>query len=516
MADRAPSFINDGTAVDEQRARTEILAQAFDKAAGEYFERQVTIEEGLQDAMDKRSKAKWIGGGGVAVGVVLLIIGLTGDIGILSVIGAAIGIGAGLYGYSQYTDAEERIAELEQRQAENTPDGSVSFVSRISMPAYLVQYSNRHMIFDGLDAAPQTTLDLAKIDGDALVEAQDDLETIDGIFQENLSDEHVIDPEVAEQLSPGVMEHRQFEKPITDAIDRMTNIARAVDVDSVSVNIHANDTVSNSVATLYRDDLVTSNGDIPQVETMRSLSESQAVIDDIRGVEQQAVSGDMLEEAKERRERVDEIADRYIDQLETNVETATEHYDHHADIIADSTRKFVCEECLADRVADVDDELNLVQEILSAETGSFGVALSDPDLDQIPTDGEGSFTEQVEADIEAQLPVLSEQVRSAYNDLPDLGRDEGYCVKHQSVETVPVSPDGRLFAEVWRSLYYQFRDPIMDSIEDLEREAEEVRQNKEQKMIDLAQYEQIKDAVERDYHSVKAEHEAAETIERRL
>jgi hypothetical protein len=282
------------------------------------------------------------------------------------------------------------------------------------------------------------------------------------------------------------------------------------------VNIHANDTVSNSVATLYRDDLVTSNGDIPQVETMRSLSESQAVIDDIRGVEQQAVSGDMLEEAKERRERVDEIADRYIDQLETNVETATEHYDHHADIIADSTRKFVCEECLADRVADVDDELNLVQEILSAETGSFGVALSDPDLDQIPTDGEGSFTEQVEADIEAQLPVLSEQVRSAYNDLPDLGRDEGYCVKHQSVETVPVSPDGRLFAEVWRSLYYQFRDPIMDSIEDLEREAEEVRQNKEQKMIDLAQYEQIKDAVERDYHSVKAEHEAAETIERRL
>jgi hypothetical protein len=267
---------------------------------------------------------------------------------------------------------------------------------------------------------------------------------------------------------------------------------------------------------MYRNDLVMTNGGIPSVETSQSLNESQAVIDDIRGVEQQAVSGDLLEEAKERRERVNQIADRYIEQLETNVGTATEHYDDHAEIIADSTRKFVCEECLTDRIADIDDELNLVEEILSAETGSFGVALSDPDLDEIPTDGDGTFTEQIEADIEAQLPVLSEKLRSAYNDLPDLGRDGGHCGKHQSVETVPVSPDGQLFAEVWRSLYYQFREPIMGSVEDLEREAEEVRQNKEQKMIDLAQYEQIKDAVERDYHSVKAEHETAEAIERRL
>ena len=69
---------------------------------------------------------------------------------------------------------------------------------------------------------------------------------------------------------------------------------------------------------------------------------------------------------------------------------------------------------------------------------------------------------------------------------------------------------------MWRSLYYAFRGPIMDSVDDLEQEAEDIRQNKEQKMVDLTQYEQIKDEAEQRYYEVKSDYEAARSIEESL
>ncbi|MFB6151298.1 MAG: hypothetical protein ABEJ40_05775 [Haloarculaceae archaeon] len=516
MAKRAPGFIDGGEAVTDEQARTEILAGAFEEAAGGYFERQVEYEQAIADAREDRDDAKRAGIAGVIAGLVLVVAGPLMDVLPVSLLGLVVAAVVGYLKYREHEAAVERIEDNRRALREDRPDGQVSFVSQVAVPAYLVQYSDRHMVFDGLNQAPRTDLELALVDGDALHGARADLEEVADVLDEYLSGQEVLDPAFAQEVCPGITDHRRLEKPVTDRMDRMTAIARDVDVESISVNVHANDGIARSVRTLSRDGLLRGDGDLPVVETEQSMAECEQLVTDIRGVEQQAVSGDMLDQARDHRDAVVEVADEFAEPLGTNAETVAEHFDAHAGAVEDSTAKFVCEECLAEELAAVDDELDLVAEILSEETGSFGVALSDPDLDEITVDGEGSFTDQVRADIEEHIPVLEDELREAYNTLGDMGPDGDYCMKHESVETVPVARDGHLFGEVWRSLYYEFRGPIMDSVEDLERESEEVRQNKEQKMIDLAQYEQIKDSAERDFHAVKADHDAAETIERRL
>ncbi|WP_436908545.1 hypothetical protein [Halosimplex marinum] len=516
MAKRAPGFIADGSPVGEQRARTELLAGAFNEAAGDFFEREVEYEEAIEAAAEDRDDARRQGIAGAVVGVLICVLGLVMQNTALLVGGVVVAAAVGWLKYREYQDAVGRIESNRASLEQNSPDGTVSFVSQVAVPAYLVQYGAEHMIFDGLNAAPETRLELALIDGDELISARNDFEEVTAVLEDNLSGEQVLDPDVARKISPGIEDHKRLEKPITDQIDRMTEIARDVQTESIPVNVHANDDTARSIRTMGREGLFRSNGTVPLVETSQSMAESRQVLDDIRGVEEQAVSGDMLDQARENRDAVVEATDDILARLESNVETVTDHFDRHATRVDDSTKKYVCETCLAEEIESIDGELDLADEILSAESGSFGVALSDGDLDDVPVEGDGEFTDQVRDDIEAEIPVLQEHLRRAYNTLPDLGVGGDYCATHGTVETTAVSRDGQLFGEVWRSLYYQFRDPIMDSVDDLEREAEEARQNKEQKMIDLAQYEQIKDSVERDYQSVKADYQAAKAIEETL
>jgi hypothetical protein len=373
------------------------------------------------------------------------------------------------------------------------------------------------MVFDGLKTAPETTLDLANIDADALISKQEELSAYKEVYDEVLAEETVVSPDLIEEFAPEVRDHRRLERPLLDRIDTMTDIAADIERDTITANVCANDQRSQSVADLARKDLLSSNGELPTVETRHSMAECEAVVDEIRGVEEQAVSGDMLDQAEQSRERVDGIATELARRLQTNESRVEDHYEAHADHVDAAVEKHVCQDCLADRIDAIVDELGLVDQILSSEAGSLGTALSDRDLDRGTEEEEGqAFTEKIRADIEDAVPELEGELRRAYNRLDDLGREGGYCEIHGEVETEPVPDSGALFGEVWRSLYYAFRDPIMESVDDLEQEAEDIRQNKEQKMIDLTQYEQIKDEAEQRYYEIKSDYETARNIERRL
>lgn len=516
MSYQVPGMLDDNEEVEYEQARTEVLAQAFADTAGEYFKRLKRYEDNITEAEEEIDQMKKIAVGAQIVGIVLIVGGTTlpdGNNPYLPVVGVGllVMIVGGAYAYRKYTAAEERIEENEQNIEENEPDGEVTFVSQIGVPLYLIPYQDRHMIFDGLDAAPQTTLDLAHIDGDKLIAERERLEELQEIFKEYLTGEAAVPPEFAEKLSPGVTEHRQLERPISDQIDQMTAVAEDIDRDTIEVNVHANNTKAKSVQKFARGNLLHSNGDLMLVETDRSVAESQAVVDEIRGVEEEAISGDMLDQAREYRQRINEIATEHAERLQDNSKTVDEHFQSYVDAVAMSMHKHVCEECLEDEIKNVTEELGLVDEIL--ETGSLGKALSDQDLDR-GTDEH--FTQRIREDMEERIPELDIRLREAYNTLEDLGADDGYCNVHGSVDTEEIADSGAVFGEVWRSLYYTFREPIMESADDLERDAEEARQAKEQKMIDLTQYEQIKDNVRREYQSVKSEYEAARTVEQHL
>ncbi|MFB6177002.1 MAG: hypothetical protein ABEI99_07655, partial [Halobaculum sp.] len=286
-----------------------------------------------------------------------------------------------------------------------------------------------------------------------------------------------------------------------------------VDRETVRVNVHANNEKTRSVSALARGDHLSGDDELRTVETTQSMAESEAAVGEIRGVEELAVSGDLLEQAEDHRDRVDRIASDLAERLWTNEDRVAEHYRDYADELETALGKHVCEECLDERAAEIREQLNLVDQILSPEAGSLGTALSDEDLDQ---GADGAFTDQIRADIQEKIPQLEGELERAYNNLEDLGPDGGFCAVHDDVETVRIDDGGAVFGEVWSSLYYRFREPIMDSVEDLERDAEDIRQNKEQKMIDLAQYEQIKDDVQQRYHSVRTDYRAAQEIEETL
>jgi hypothetical protein len=445
--------------------------------------------------------------------VLLVIVGVINEVMAIGLVGVLFGVGGLAYTYTQYTSAIERIRENERNIEENEPDGEVTFVSQVGVPMYLVPYQDRHMIFDGLKSAPKTTLELANIKGDELVAERGDFDELKRTFDEQFGDETTVSPEFADKIAPGVSDHRRLEKPLTDRIDAMTELARDIDRETVEVNVHTNNTKSKSLQTLADQGLLKSNGDLPLIETNLSIAEGKATVDEIRGVEEQAVSGDVLSQAREQRDRIDEVTAEMIDRLQQNDAAIESHLGKYASAVETMTHKHVCEECLSKRIEQVTDELNLVDEILSSEAGSLGAALSDQDLDR-GTDEQ--FTARIRSEIQERIPELDDQLKQAYNSLEDLGQGEGFCEIHGRVETRRIADSGAVFGEVWRSLYWAFREPIMDSIDDLERDAEEVRQKKEQKMIDLTQYEQIKDRAEREYQSVKSEYEAARTVEQQL
>ncbi len=493
-----------------------MLARAFADAAGEFFERRKQYEDAIDEAEDRKDRMKVIGIGGVGVGVFLVLFGVIGgnspSLALIGV-GLLVAAGSGGYAYKQYQEAVERIEENERNLRENEPDGEVSFVSQVSVPFYLVPYQERFMIFDGLNQAPETRLELANIDGDALTTEGERLEELMDAYEDTLGGESVVSPEFAEQFAPDVADHGRLERPLLDQMDRMTDIASDVSHDVVDVNVHANDAKSESIRRLAERGYLAEGSDLPGVPTRRSAAESEAEVDEIRGVEQEAVSGDLLSQAREQRTFVNERATAFAERLQTNEQAVTDHYDAYAETVDAAVHRHVCAECLADRVEDIDGRLDLVSEILSSETGSLGAALSDRDLDE---GYDGEFTEKIRNDIQREIPELSEELKRAFNTLPDMGSDGGHCEIHGDVETARVPDSGAVFGETWRSLYYAFREPIMESADDLERDAEEVRQNKEQKMIDMTQYEQIKERAERDYHQVRSDYEAAKTVERRL
>jgi len=517
MEYQAPGMLEGGSEVERERARTEVLARAFREAAGGYFDRLAEYEDNISDAEAEQSKMKKIGAAAVIVGLLVAVVGIgPAENAIVAVVGVVIALAGAGYAYKRYSDAAARIEENEARIEDNAPDGEVSFISRIGVPMYLLPYQDNHMVFDGLKTAPETTLDLANIDADALISEEEELSAYKDVYDEALAEETVVSPDLIEEFAPEIRDHRRLERPLLDRIDTMTDIAAYIERDTITANVCANDQQSQSVAALARKDLLSSDGELPTVETRHSMGECEALVDEIRGVEEQAVSGDMLDQAEASRERVDEIATELARRLQTNESRVEEHYGAHAEHVDAAVEKHVCEECLDDRLDAIVDELGLVDQILSSETGSLGTALSDADLDRgIPEEG-ASFTEDIRADIEDAVPELEGELRAAYNRLEDLGRDGGYCEIHGEVETEAVADSGALFGEVWRSLYYAFRDPIMESVDDLEQEAEDIRQNKEQKMIDLTQYEQIKDEAEQRYYEIKSDYETARSIERRL
>lgn len=513
MSYQAPGMLDGGETVDREHARTEVLARAFDDAAGGYFDRQKRYEDNVSEAEDDRDQMQLVGAGAAVVGLALVVVGfVVMENLVVSGVGFLAGAAVAAFAYTQYQDAEERIEQNERDLAANEPDGEVTFVSQIGVPMYLVPYKDDHMVFDGLDTAPERTLDLANIDADTLLGQQDALDEQKAAYDDLLADETVVSPERLAEFAPNAREHRQLERPLLERIDAMTDVASDIDRDTISASVCANDQKSRSVASLARSDLL-ERGDLPTVETRKSMGECEAVVDDIRGVEEQAVSGDMLDQAQECRDRVDGIATELGRRLQGNESTVSDHYHSHAETVDTQLHKHVCEECLAERVEAIVDELGLVDQILSSEAGSLGTALSDEDLDR-GTDDE--FTARIRSDIEDAVPSIDDDLKRAYNRLDALGPESGYCEVHGDVETVPVADSGALFGEVWRSLYYAFREPIMDSVEDLEQEAEEIRQTKEQKMVDLTQYEQIKDEAEQRYFEVKSDYEAARKVEESL
>ena len=513
MSYQAPGMLDGGETVEREHARTEVLARAFDDAAGDYFDRQKRYEDNVSEAEDDRDRMKLVGGGAAVAGLALVVVGfVVMENAVVAGVGFLAGVAVAAYAYTQYQDAEERIEANRADLRANEPDGEVTFVSQIGVPMYLVPYKDDHMVFEVLDTAPERTLDLANIDADSLLAQQDALDEQKAVYDDLLADETVVSPDRLAKFAPNAGEHRRLERPLLERVDAMTAVANDIERDTISASVCANDQKSRSIGSLARGNLL-ERGDLPTVETRKSMGECEAVVDDIRGVEEQAVSGDMLDQARECRERVDGIATKLGRRLQDNESTVSGHYDAHAETVDTQLHKHVCEECLADRVEAIVDELGLVDQILSSEAGSLGTALSDKDLDR-GTDE--AFTDRIRGDIEEAVPSIDEDLKRAYNRLDALGPDSGYCAVHGDVETVPVADSGALFGEVWRSLYYAFRDPIMDSVEDLEQEAEDIRQNKEQKMVDLTQYEQIKDEAEQRYYEVKSDYEAARSVEESL
>jgi len=72
MSYQAPGMLDTEEVVDRKRARTEVLARAFDDAAGGYFNRQKRYEDNISEAEDNRDQMKLVGIGAVVAGFVVV------------------------------------------------------------------------------------------------------------------------------------------------------------------------------------------------------------------------------------------------------------------------------------------------------------------------------------------------------------------------------------------------------------------------------------------------------------
>lgn len=503
-----PGIFADGEAVGEKRARTEILAEAFNDAAGEYFDRQHQYEQALEAAKERKARMQNIGIVAAIFALFFLIIGASA--GSVQVI--ALGVGVGLvgcgYAYMQFQNAKEEIERQQQNLEYNQPDGSVSFVSQIAVPFYLVPYDEQHMIFDGLRNAPETSITLSHIDGEAVLQQRDELENTVDYYEEAIEGEAVLQPKDLDDIDFDVRSHRQLERPIAKQIDDITEVVRDTETETVSVSVHANNTVSKSIRQLAQQNQLRENGGLSVGPTRISLSECENIVTDMRGFEDEAASGDILDQMDENRKDVMKLTQQFVDRLENNQRTVDTHFDSYGNIQQLAAHKHVCRECFDQVVKRVENRYDLVEEVLSSETGSFGEAMGDEDLGE-------EFENKIKNDIREQFPELSEDLRRAFNTLPDIS-DSQYCGKHEHIETVAVHQSGQLFGPVWRNLYYAFRDPILERARDLEKDAEDVRQSKEQKMIDLEQLKQTRDSIESEYQKVDAQYQTAKKIEGRI
>jgi hypothetical protein len=516
-----PGLFDQGEPVARERARTELLAHAFADVAGGYFDRQKDYEDAIAAARDRKENAKRTRLVAVAAGVVVALLGLLvatqsalfGGLVLLVGVGAAL---AGVwYARREVEAAEEQISSQRANIRENEPDGEVKFVSQVTVPFYLVPYGSKHMVFDGLGSAPETRLDLATLDGDALVSRWEDLSEVHAEYQDHVAGEDIVSPEYAAEFAGDVEAHRSLERPIADGIDDMTAVVDDMEVQEISVNVHANDRQSRSISSLASDGHLREGSDLPSVEVSQSLSECEAVVRDIRGVEQKAVSGDMLDAARGHRENVAGIAETTLDRLESNRQAVVEHGEQYGDALGERVARHVCERCLAEETDRVIEELSLVNTVFSSNT-SFGVALDDDDLNDAETASGDSFKRSIRTELGEFLPEPEQEFARAFNRLPDRGADGGNCSRHGEVTTTAVSESGVVFGEVWRSLYYTFRDPILESAGQLEEEAENVRQHKEQRKMDLADYEQARDSYELQFKTMQSEYETAEQLEENL
>lgn len=516
-----PGLFDQGDPVARERARTEVLAHAFADVAGGYFERQKDYEDAIAQAQNDRESAKRIRLVAAAAGAFVALLGLliATQAASFGVVVLLLGVGAALagvwYARRQIEAAEKQIDSQRAKMEANEPDGEVKFVSQITVPFYLVPYGSKHMVFDGLGSAPETRLDLATLDGDALVDRWDDLSEVHVDYQDHIAGEDVVSPEYAAAFADDVEDHRLLEQPIADRIDDMTAVVDDMEVQEISVNVHANDRQSRSISSLAADGHLRQGSDLPSAEVSQSLSECEGIVRDIRGVEQKAVSGDMLDAARDHRENVAKIAESTLDRLEGNREATARHGTAYGDALEESVARHVCERCLAEETDRVIEELSLVNTVFSSNT-SFGVALDDDDLNDAETTGDESFKQSIRTELGEFLPEPETEFARAFNRLPDLGADGGHCSRHGEVSTTAVSESGVVFGEVWRSLYYTFRDPILESAGQLEEEAENIRQHKEQQKMDLADYEQARDSYELQYKSMQSEYETAEQLEENL
>lgn len=523
MSAQAPSLLSSGEGVTTEKARLEVLAHAFSVAAGDYFDREVTYESNITNAEERKSRKKsfrrFVVGASVAAQFFffgVLVVAFVAEstflflvVGVIMLTILGIAVLVWMNTTSQIEEAEQRIEENRRKLKKNTPDGSVSFVSQISMPLYLVPYGDEHMVFDGVDNAPTTEISIADIDGDALIEAGDDLEARKAEYDRQLANEEVLSPEKAEQLVTGAKKHRCLERPVIEQLNTMTGIARSRDVETIRVGVHANNEKTNSIQKLAREDLLKPGTDIPMVETALSLKEAQGTVRELSGVEEVAVSGDLLEIARTTKDRVNETTRDLRARHETNAELVDAHWSGCADIVGQGSQKRVCPACLAEEYERVDEDLNIVENILE-EGGSFGAALGDDDLDRI---GDGSFTISIRQEIEDELPTPDENLKNAFSTLEAVG-SEGVCEEHGDIQPESIPEDSQVFAEVWRSLYYMYRDPIMENVYDLEQEAEDVRRDKEQKIQGLTEFEQILDQTKLNLKSTESEYETAKAITR--
>jgi hypothetical protein len=496
--------------VASETARTAVLAKAFNDAAGEYFEREHEYEQGIETNREQIQSLRLVVGAAVVVGIALALVGRSLPSVAVGAVVALAGVG---YSYLRYARLKDEIRQYQEQMAINSPDGSVSTVAQVGVPFYLVPYDEEYLIFDGLGETPTNEIELAQIDTDRLTAQQEELANLVDVYDESLHGNHVTSPEYLDEVVPDASDHRELERPLAAKIDEMRATVKHPETEQRSVAAHGTNTVAQSIASLSAADELLPETDLPELSTDPSRADWDQAVADARGLRHDALDETTLAPIREASEHARELTDPAVERLETNQEAVEAHYEAHTGIIDETTHKQTCRECLLERCDRLAEELSLLEEVLDETTGEFGATLDDPDLKEVAADGGVTAQQEVQGEITAALPTASEELRKAYNSLPDLA-DDVFCPEHGETERVSVPADGVLFGAVWRCLYDEFREGVLEAAEELESTALQRREQKEEDMVNLAQYEGISDLLEREYRNVEAQEATAAKIDR--